>query len=67
LDNPHDGVSAIDYAPNQPRPRYIRPVIIFLHDSRHLRVDSANGAKEVREPRSGDVIWHNPGEDARLF
>jgi hypothetical protein len=70
LENPRVRISEIDYAPNQPRPRYIRPtdqVIVFLDDSRYQRVDSATGAKEIRERKSGDVIWHNKGEDAPVL
>jgi hypothetical protein len=53
--------------PGQPRERYIRAsdqVIIFLDDCRYERKDSATGEKTVRERKSGDVIWHNKGEDA---
>jgi len=70
LENTRVRVSEIDYAPNQPRARYIRPtdqVIVFLDDSRYQRVDSKTGAKEIRERKSGDVIWHNKGEDAPVL
>ena len=70
LDNARVRVSEIDYAPNQPRPRYTRPTdqaIVFLDDCRYQRVDSQTGAKEVREHKSGDVIWHNRGEDAPVL
>jgi hypothetical protein len=70
LDNARVHVSEIDYGPNQPRPRYIRPtdqVVIFLDDCRYQRVDSQTGAKEIRERKSGDVIWHNKGEDAPVL
>jgi hypothetical protein len=70
LENTRIRVSEIDYAPNQPRPRYTRPtdqVIVFLDDCRYQRVDSSTGAKEIREHKSGDVIWHNKGEDAPVL
>jgi hypothetical protein len=70
LDNARVRVSEIDYAPNQPRPRYTRPtdqVIVFLDECRYQRLDSQTGAKEVRTHKSGDVIWHNKGEDAPVL
>ena len=35
-----------------------------LDDCRCQRVESHTGAKEIRERKSGDLIWHNKGEDA---
>ncbi len=70
LENARVRVSEIDYEPNQPRPRYTRPtdqVIVFLDDCRYQRLDSQTGAKEIREHKSGDVIWHNKGEDAPVL
>ena len=70
LDNQRVRVSEIDYTPGAPRPRYIRPtdqVIVFLDDCRYERLDSQTGAKEIREHKSGDVIWHNKGEDAPIL
>ena len=70
LDNARVHVAEIDYAPTQPRPRYTRPtdqVVVFLDDCRYQRVDSQTGAKEVRERKSGDLIWHNKGEDAPVL
>ena len=67
LDNPKVHVTEVAYAPGQPRPRGIRPhdqVIVFLDDCRYERVDSATKEKTVRQRKSGDVIWHNKGEDA---
>ena len=37
---------------------------MFLDDCRYERTDPATGDKTVRERKSGDVIWHNKGEDA---
>ena len=39
-------------------------VIVFLDDCRYERIDPATGQKTVRERKSGDVIWHDKGEDA---
>ena len=39
-------------------------VIVFLDDCRYERIDPATGAKTIRERKSGDVIWHDKGEDA---
>lgn len=70
LNNARVRVSEIDYSPNQPRPRYMRPTdqaIVFLDDCQYQRVDSQTGAKEIRKHKSGDVIWHNKGEDAPVL
>ncbi len=70
FENARIRVSEIVYAPNQPRPRYTRPTdqaIVFLDDCRYQRLDSQTGAKEIREHKSGDVIWHNKGEDAPVL
>ena len=70
LDNARVRISEIDYAVNQPRPRYTRPtdqVIVFLDECRYQRLDSQSGAKEIRTHKSGDVIWHNQGEDAPVL
>lgn len=67
LENPKVRISEIVYQPNQPRTPYIRPtdqVIVFLDDARYERKDSKTGAVEMRERKSGDVIWHDKGEDA---
>jgi hypothetical protein len=42
----------------------ITEIIVFLDESRYERKDSATGEKTVRERKSGDVIWHDKGEDA---
>ena len=39
-------------------------VIVFLDDCRYERIDPATGEKTIRERKSGDVIWHDKGEDA---
>jgi hypothetical protein len=70
LENARVRVSEIDYAPGEPRPRYTRPtdqVIVFLDECRYERLDSQTRAKEIREHKSGDVIWHNKGEDAPVL
>jgi hypothetical protein len=60
-------VSEVTYQPGVSRTRYIRPtdqVIVFLDDCKYERVDSKTSEKTVRERKSGDVIWHDRGEDA---
>lgn len=67
LDNAKVRISEIVYQPGEPRTPYIRPtdqVIVFLDDARYERKDSKTGAIEIRERKSGDVIWHDKGEDA---
>jgi len=60
-------VTEVTYAPGEPRPRGVRQhdqVIVFLDDCRYERVDPQTGQKTIRERKSGDVIWHDKGEDA---
>jgi hypothetical protein len=70
LENPRVKVTNVTYLPGVPRERYIRPtdqVIVFLDDCRYQRTDSKTGEKTVRERKSGDVIWHDKGEDAPVL
>ena len=70
LDNKRVKVTTVTYAPGVPRERYVRPtdqVIVFLDDCKYERKDSTSGEKTVRERKSGDVIWHNKGEDAPVL
>ncbi len=70
LDNPRVKVTSVTYAPGVARERYIRPtdqVIVFLDDSKYQRTNSKTGEKIVRERKSGDVIWHDKGEDAPVL
>lgn len=70
LENAKVRVKEVLYQPGQPRERYIRPtdqVIVFLDDSRYERIDSATKEKTIRQRKSGDVIWHDKGEDAPVL
>src|SRR5258708_33682071 len=70
LENDKVKVTEVVYEPGKPRPRYIRPtnqVIVFLDDCKYQRTDSETGEKTVRERKSGDVIWHDKGEDAPVL
>jgi hypothetical protein len=70
LENPRVKVSEVVYQPGVARDRYVRPtdqVIVFLDDSRYERTDSQTKEKTVRERKSGDVIWHDKGEDAPVL
>jgi hypothetical protein len=70
LDNKRVKVSTVTYEPGIPRERYIRPtdqVIVFLDDCKYERKDSKTGEKTIRERKSGDVIWHDKGEDAPVL
>lgn len=70
LENEKVKVEMTTYLPGVPRDRYTRPtdqVIVFLDDSKYERKDSATGEKTIRERKSGDVIWHNKGEDAPVL
>ena len=70
LDNSRVKVSTITYEPGVPRERYLRQtnqVIVFLDDCKYQRIDSKTGEKTVRERKSGEVIWHDKGEDAPVL
>jgi hypothetical protein len=70
LENARVKVTNVVYEPGVPRERYIRPtdqVIVFLDDCRYQRIDSKTGEKTVRERKSGEVIWHDKGEDAPVL
>ena len=70
LENVRVKVSEVVYEPGVPRARYIRPtdqVIVFLDDCKYQRVDSKTGDKTVRERKSGEVIYHDRGEDAPVL
>lgn len=70
FENNRVSVKEVVYEPGVPRERYIRPtdqLIVFLDDSRYERTDSATHEKTVRERKSGDVIWHDKGEDAPVL
>ena len=63
-------VKEVLYEPGVPRERYTRPtnqLIVFLDDCRYERTDSATYAKTIRERKSGEVIWHDKGEDAPVL
>jgi hypothetical protein len=67
LENARVKVTEVTNLPKKPRERYIRPtdqVIVFLDDCRYERKDSKTGEKTIRERKSGEVIWHDKGEDA---
>ena len=67
LDNNKVHVTEVTYSPGEPRPRSIRQhdqVIVFLDDCRYERLDSETKEKTIRQRKSGEVIWHDKGEDA---
>ena len=70
LENSNVRVSEVTYEPGVPRNRFIRAhkqVIVFLDDCSYQRIDSATGEKTVRTRKSGEVIWHDKGEDAPVL
>jgi len=70
LENAHVKITEVVYQPGVKRDRYIRPtnqIIVFLEDSRYERIDSQSKEKTIRERKSGDVIWHDKGEDAPVL
>lgn len=70
LENAKVRVTEVTYQPGVPRERYIRPtdqVIVFLDESKYRRTDSKTGEKTIRQRKSGEVIWHDKGEDAPVL
>jgi hypothetical protein len=67
LDNAKVHVTEVTSGVRAVRERGVRPadqVIVFLDDCRYERIDPVTGEKTIRERKSGDVIWHDKGEDA---
>ena len=67
LENSRVLVSEITSAPGAVREKGVRAhdqVIVFLDDCEYERTDPKTGAKTIQKRKSGDVIWHNQGEDA---
>jgi hypothetical protein len=70
LENVRVRITEVTYPPGVPRDRHIRAtdqVIVFLDDAKYERTDSKTGEKTVRERKSGDLIWHDRGEDAPVL
>jgi hypothetical protein len=70
LENAKVKISEVTYLPGVPRERSVRAtdqIIVFLDDSRYRRTDSQTSEKTIRERKSGDVIWHDKGEDAPVL
>ena len=70
LENGRVRATEVTYLPGVPRDRYIRPtdqVIVFLDDSKYQRIDSKTGEKLIRQRKSGEVLWHDKGEDAPVL
>jgi hypothetical protein len=66
LENDKVQVNRVLYEKDSVRLAHTRPrdqVIVFLDDARYS-VAPAGGKKELRERKSGDVIWHSRGEEA---
>jgi hypothetical protein len=67
LDNAKVHVTEVTSGVRAVRERGVRgadQVIVFLDDCRYERIDPVTGEKTIRERKSGDVIWHDKGEDA---
>jgi len=70
LDNKRVKITEVTFEPGVARERYIRPtdqVIVFLDESRYERTDSKTHEKTIRERKSGEVLWHDKGEDAPVL
>ncbi len=70
LENARVRVLEMVHQPGVPRERHVRAtdqVIVFLDDCTYQRVDPVTGEKTVRRRKSGEVIWHNKGEEAPVL
>ena len=70
LENVRAGDAVGDYDPDPPLEGAIRPtdqVIVFLDDCEYERTDSKTGEKTVRTRKSGEIVWHDRGEDAPVL
>jgi len=69
LDNPRVTVSEITMSPEARREGYKRPtdqIIVFLDPANYEATD-AQGQKQVKQRKSGEIVWHNKGEEAPLL
>ena len=69
LDNPRVTVTEMTMSPNARREGYKRPtdqIIVFL-DAADYEATDAQGQKQVKQRKSGEIVWHNKGEDAPLL
>lgn len=67
IEKPRVTVTEVVHPPGVPREPYVRPtdqVIVFLDDCAYDRVDAKTGAKTRVSRKSGEVIWHDKGEQA---
>ncbi len=67
LENGKVRISELVYEPGSPREPYIRQsdqIIVFLDEAKYERKDAATGKIDIRERKSGEVIWHDKGENA---
>ena len=67
LEKPRVSVTEITHPVGVPREPYVRPtdqVIVFLDDCAYERVDAKTSQKTRVTRKSGEVIWHDKGEQA---
>ena len=67
LDKPRVTVTEVTAQPASSREPYVRPsdqVIVFLDDCTYDRVDPQTKQRARAHRKSGDVIWHDKGEQA---
>lgn len=67
LEKPRVTVTEVTHPPGVPREPYVRltdQVIVFLDDCAYDRVDAKTGQKGRVTRHSGEVIWHDKGEQA---
>ncbi len=67
LEKPRVTVTEVNQPVGVPREPYVRPtdqVIVFLDDCSYDRVDAKTSHKTRVTRHSGEVIWHDKGENA---
>ncbi|MEO6724179.1 MAG: hypothetical protein ABIP14_02665 [Blastocatellia bacterium] len=69
LDNPRVTVTEMTMSADARREGYKRPtdqIIVFLDPASYEATDT-QGQKQVKQRQSGEIVWHNKGEDAPLL
>ncbi|MDQ3009267.1 MAG: hypothetical protein M3X11_00985 [Acidobacteriota bacterium] len=69
LDNPRVTITEMTMLPDARREGYKRPtdqIIVFLDPANYEATD-AQGQRQIKQRKSGEIVWHNKGEDASLL
>jgi hypothetical protein len=70
LENDSVRISEIVWEPGVPRESYTRQtnqLVVFLEDCTYCRIDAMTDEQVIRFRKSGDVLWHQKGEEAPVL